>query len=277
MHLRSLLLGSAVASSTLAFGINDFSCRSEKHPNPVVLLHGLGATFYEDLNFLQYWLQAQGYCTFAQTYGDYDGFPFLGGLKAIAESATEIADYIHEVAEKTGAEKIDLVGHSEGAFQTLYVPKFEEGTSELLDKLVAIAPPTRGTNFANIYNLAYAFGNASREAVSEVLHKVGCAACDDLGPDGAAIDKLNDGQPIVQAGNKLTVIASKLDELVTPQSTSFVHESGVNNVWVQNKCKFDPVGHIGEAYDLNVWNLVKNALDDTPDRNFICVLGSPGK
>ncbi|PLB53857.1 secreted lipase [Aspergillus steynii IBT 23096] len=277
MHLRSFLLGSALASSTLAFGINDFSCRSEKHPNPVVLLHGLGATFYEDLNFLQYWLQAQGYCTFAQTYGDYDGFPFLGGLKAIAESATEIADYIHEVAEKTGADKVDLVGHSEGAFQTVYVPKFTDGTSELLDKLVAIAPPTRGTNFGGIYNLAYAFGNHSREAVGEVLKTVGCAACDDLGPDGDAVDKLNDGEPIVQAGNKLTVIASKLDEMVTPTSTSFVHEDGVNNVWVQDDCKLDPVGHIGEAYDLNVWNLVKNALDDTPKRKFFCVLGSPGK
>lgn len=277
MNLRSLLLGSALASSTLAIGINDFSCRSEEHPNPVVILHGLGATFYEDLNFMQYWLQAHGYCTYAQTYGAHDGFPFLGGLKSIAESATEIADYIHEVAEKTGAKKIDLVGHSEGAFQTLYVPKFEEGTSKLLDKLVAIAPPTRGTNFIGLYKLAYVLGNVSREAVGEVLHKVGCAACDELGPDGDAIARLNDGQPIVQPGNKLTVIASKLDEMVTPTSTSFVHEDGVNNVWVQDKCKLDPVGHIGEAYDLNVWNLVKNALDDTPDRKFFCVLGSPGR
>lgn len=277
MHLRSLLLGSALASSALGVGINDFSCRSEKHPNPVILLHGLGATFYEDLNFLQYWLQAQGYCTFAQTYGAYDGFPLVGGLKPISDSASEIADYIHEVASQTGASKIDLVGHSEGAFQTLYVPKFEAGTAEMLDKLVAIAPPTRGTTFIGLYNLAYAFGNHSREAVGDILQTVGCPACDEVGPDGDAVAKLNDGEPIVQPGNHLTVIASKFDEMVTPTSTSFVHEDGVNNVWVQDKCKLDPVGHIGEAYDLNVWNLVKNALDGTPDRKFFCVLGSPGK
>ncbi|KAA8641939.1 hypothetical protein EYZ11_002558 [Aspergillus tanneri] len=277
MHFRPLLLVSALASYVSAFGINDFFCRSKEHPNPVIFLHGLGATFYEDLNFLQYWLQSKGYCTYAQTYGEYEGFPLLGGLKPIADSAKQIAAYIREVAEKTESDKVDLVGHSEGAFQTLYVPKFEAGVSGLLDKLVAIAPPTHGTNFGGIYNLAYAFGNVSREAVGEALRAVGCAACDELGPNGPAVDRLNDGEPIVQPGNSLTVIASKWDEMVTPTSTSFVHEDGVHNVWVQDFCKLDPVGHIGEAYDLNVWNLVKNALDGMPDRHFFCVLGSPGK
>lgn len=273
--MRSLFLSSLLAVGAAAFGINDFSCRSEKHPNPVVLLHGLGATFYEDLNFMQYWLQSQGYCTFAETYGDYSGFPLVGGLKPIADSAPEIAEYIKEVANKTGADKVDLVGHSEGGFQTLYVPKFE-GVSHLLDKLVAIAPPTRGTTFIGLYNLVYLFGDKGREVVDDALDAVGCGACSDLVPDSPAVKKLNKG-PIVQPGNKLTVIASHADEMVTPTSTSFVHEDGVNNVWVQDVCPLDPVGHIGEAYDLNVWNLVKNALDGTPERKFFCVIGSPGR
>lgn len=276
MRSLSCLSLLALAGTSVAFGINDFSCRSDDHPNPVVLLHGLGATFYEDLNFMQYWLQSQGYCTFAQTYGAYDDFPFVGGLQRIAVSAPEIADYIKQVAEKTGAEKIDLVGHSEGAFQTLYVPKFTD-VAPKLDKLVAIAPPTRGTTFGGLYNLAYLFGDASREAIGDVLDAVGCDACDDLGPDGPAVEKLNDGEPIVQQGNHLTVIASRHDEMVTPPTTSFVHEDGVRNVWIQDVCPFDPVGHIGEAYDLNVWNLVKNALESTPNRDFFCVIGAPGK
>ncbi|GKZ29858.1 hypothetical protein AbraIFM66950_006818 [Aspergillus brasiliensis] len=279
MHLSSLLLASTAILPTLgySYSINDFSCTSTDHPNPVVLLHGLGATYYEDLNYLQEWLQNQGYCTYAKTYGAYEGFPFVGGLKAIADSAPEIAAYIREVKEKTGADKIDLVGHSEGAFQTLYVPKFEDGISEMLDKLVAIAPPTRGTNFAGLYDIAYVLGNLSRDLIGEVLDTVGCAACDDLGPDGAAVDRLNDGEAIVQPGNSLTVIASRVDEMVTPTTTSFVHEDGVTNEWVQDTCPLDPVGHIGEAYDLNVWNLVKNALDSTPKREFVCSLGSPGR
>ncbi|KAE8371506.1 Alpha/Beta hydrolase protein [Aspergillus bertholletiae] len=278
MKLQSLLpLAALLAPSAALFGINDFDCQlTDEHPNPVVLLHGLGATYYEDLNFLQYWLQSQGYCTYAQTYGAYEGFSLLGGLRSISDSSAEIAAFVREVVKRTGAKKVDLVGHSEGAFQSLYVPKFQ-GVSDLLDKIVAIAPPTHGTNFGGLYNLAYLFGNVSREVVGEVLTKFGCPACDELGPDGAAVERLNDGQPIVQPGNSLTVIVSKGDEMVTPHSTSWVQEDGVNNIYVQDFCPLDPVGHIGEAYDLNVWNLVKNALDGTPQRKFFCVIGSPGK
>ncbi|KAJ5295444.1 hypothetical protein N7508_010265 [Penicillium antarcticum] len=272
--ITKLALSALAATTTFATGINDFNCKSDS--NPVVFLHGLGATYYEDINFLQYWLQAKGHCTYARTYGAYDGFPFLGGLKSISESAPEIAAYIKEIVAKTGKEKVDLVGHSEGAFQSLYVPKFE-GVSHLVDKIAAIAPPTHATSFAHLYDLAYVLGNTTREVVKDVLDLVGCPACDELGPGGAAILRLNDGEPIVQPGNKVTIIASKYDELVTPPSTSFVHEDGVTNRWIQDTCPLDPVGHIGEAYDLNVWNLVKNVLDDTPDRKFVCLLGSPGK
>lgn len=278
MRLQFLALAlTSIVGSASASEINDYSCRNSNNSNPIVFLHGLGATFYEDLNFMQAWLQTQGYCTYAKTYGDYTGFPFVGGLKPIADSASEIAAYIKEVKEETGAEKVDLVGHSEGAFQSLYVPKFEDGIAEIVERVVALAPPTRGTTFIGLYNLAYILGDASRELVGKVLKLFGCPACDELGPDGDAVDKLNDGEPIVQKGIKVTVIASKYDEMVTPTTTSFVHEEGVNNVWVQDVCPADPVGHIGEAYDLNVWNLVKNALDDQPDREFFCVIGSPGK
>ncbi|KAB8067963.1 lipase [Aspergillus leporis] len=277
MKLHNFLSLTTLLTPTLASTINDFTCKlSEEHPNPVILLHGLGATFYEDLNFLQYWLQSKGYCTYAQTYGAYDGFPLLGGLRPIADSAAEIAAYIRTVVSETGAQKVDLVGHSEGAFQSLYVPKFE-GVSGLVDKVVAIAPPTHGTDFGGLYKLAYLFGNVSREAVGDVLSTFGCPACNELGPGGAAVEKLNDGTPIAQQGNDVTVIISKYDEMVTPHTTSLVQEAGVNNVYVQDFCPLDPVGHIGEAYDLNVWNLVKNALDGTPNRKFFCVIGSPGK
>ncbi|KAL4924859.1 esterase/lipase family protein [Aspergillus undulatus] len=278
--MRSSLLTAlamSMAALALATDVNDFSCRSTNNTNPVVFLHGLGATYYEDLNFLQAWLQKQGYCTFAETYGDYPGFPFVGGLKPVEESASDIAAYIKRVQKETGAEKVDLVGHSEGAMQSLYVPKFEDGVSEIVERIVAIAPPTHGTTFIGLFNLAYILGDASRELIGEVLQTVGCGACDDLGPDGPAVERLNDGKPIVQPGNKLTVITSKFDEMVTPTTTSFVHEEGVDNVYVQDFCPHDPVGHIGEAYDLNVWNLVKNALDDQLHRDFPCVIGSPGK
>lgn len=274
-------VGSAAAAAPAAptvpaaGGINDNGCRpSAAHPNPVVLLHGLGATYYEDLNVLQGWLAARGYCTFASTYGAYPGFPLVGGLRPIADSAAEIAGYIKAVQERTGAAKIDIVGHSEGGFQSLYVTK-TQGIADRIDKVVAIAPPTHGTTFAGIYKLAYIFGQSERDAVDKALKTVGCPACSELGVGGSAVATLNNG-PIAQSGVDYTVITSKYDELVTPTETSFVREPGVVNQYVQDFCPLDPVGHIGEAYDTNVWNMVANGLESAPQRKFLCLAGSPG-
>jgi triacylglycerol esterase/lipase EstA (alpha/beta hydrolase family) len=262
------------ASAATPGRVNDFACRpTATHPNPVVLLHGLGATWYEDINFLQLDLAAKGCCTFALTYGAYDGFPLVGGLKPVATSAAQIKAYVQSVLSATGAAKVDLVGHSEGGFQTLYVTK-TQGIANRIGRVVAIAPPTHGTTFAGLYNLAPLLGIESE--VHAALSAVGCGACSDLTNGGAAVAKLTTG-PIAQPGVKYTIITSRYDELVTPTSTSFVNEPGVTNQYVQSSCPFDPVGHIGEAYDLNVWHLVSNALDPahaTPI--WLCAVGSPG-
>ncbi|SEO67033.1 esterase/lipase family protein [Amycolatopsis saalfeldensis] len=256
-------------------GDNDPSCRpSAAHPHPVVFLHGLGATYYEDLNFMQSAVAAKGYCTFSQTYGAYPGFPVVGGLRPIADSAAEIKAFIGRVLAETGASKVDIVGHSEGGFQSLYVTK-TQGIADKIGTVVAIAPPTHGTTFGGLTKLAYLLGQGERDAVGQALSTLGCPACDNLITDGAAVTTLDNG-PIAQPGVRYTVLTSRADELVTPTDTAFVREPGVDNQYVQDTCPFDPVGHIGEAYDLNVWNLVTNALDPAHATKFLCVVGSPG-
>ena len=63
----------AIAESSLANpppGANSFSCKpSSAHPDPVVLVHGLGATMSENWNYLSPMLAVHGYCVFALTYG----------------------------------------------------------------------------------------------------------------------------------------------------------------------------------------------------------------
>ena len=268
-----LVAGVGSASAATSGGVNDATCRpGAAHPNPVVLLHGLGATYYEDINVLQGWLAARGYCTFAFTYGAYEGFPQVGGLRDVDGSAREIAASIATVREETGAAQVDLVGHSEGGFLSLYVPKTQDVH---VGKVVAIAPPTHGTTFAGLYRLAYLLGRGERDSVDAALKTVGCPACSQLGTGGSAVATLDDG-PIAQPGVAYTVITSRYDELVTPTDTAFVREPGVVNQYVQDFCPFDPVGHIGEAYDPNVWNMVANGLESTPTRRFPCGAGSPG-
>lgn len=260
-----------VQPRTIGLGHNDFSCQSSKGQNPVVILHGLGATFYEDINFLESWLQSQGLCTFSLTYGAYPGFPFVGGLRPIEESSREVVDFIQQVQLETGSEKVDLVGHSEGAFQTLYTTKFG-GISEFIGRVVAIAPPTHGTSFANLYSIAETIGIDG--LAKSVLSVVGCKACTELVNGGTAIQQLNDG-PITQLGVEYTIITSRNDELVSPPDTSFIDEPGVTNIYLQEYCPSDAVGHIGEGYDPNVWHLVLNALEGEIGREFECSIGIP--
>ncbi|TMK98504.1 MAG: alpha/beta fold hydrolase [Actinobacteria bacterium] len=273
----AIALAGALAAPAQASegGNNDPSCKpTPAHPQPIVFLHGLGATYYEDLNVLQAEMASRGYCTFSSTYGAYPGFPYVGGVRPVPESAVEIKDFIQQVLAETGSGKVDIVGHSEGGFQSLYVTKTQR-IRRKVERVIAIAPPTHGTTFAGLYNLAYLFGESEREFVGEVLTTFGCPACSELGIGGSAVATLDSGS-IAQPGVTYTIITSRYDELVTPTDTAFVYEPGVTNEYVQDTCPYDPVGHIGEAYDPNVWHLVENALDPANARSFTCYAGSPG-
>ena len=272
----ALTLGAAVPAQAAGGGDNDFGCRpSAAHPDPVVLLHGTFATYYEDINFLQSDLAAKGYCTFSLTYGAYPQFPLAGGLVPVAQSSVQIRDFVERVRAATGAAKVDVVGHSEGGLQSLYLAKFQ-GIADHLGKVVAIAPPTRGTTAGGLITLADAFLPGGQATFDKIAATLGVPVLADEVPGGTAVTALNTG-PIAQPGIAYTIITSRYDELVTPTEQSFVREPGVTNEYVQDFCPFDPVGHIGEAYDLNVWHLVANALDPANATPIgICAVGSPG-
>src|ERR1700747_2695888 len=87
--LTAAALAAAPAAASAAGGVNDPACKpTAQHPDPVVLLHGLGANANEDINFLQSDIAGLGYCTFALTYGPPPQFAgYVGGLEPIAQSA----------------------------------------------------------------------------------------------------------------------------------------------------------------------------------------------
>lgn len=192
----------------------------------------------------------------------------------MSESSQDIARFIKTVQYATSAAKIDLVGHSEGAMQVLYTAKFGN-VSSVLEHLVAIAPPTHGISAYGLYHMVPSFlWNAAVNA----FKIIGCDACADMLRHGPAAEKLDDGNPIAQPGNKVTIIASKLDQGVTPPSTaSFVNEKGVENIYVQDYCPLDPVGHYHEPVDTNIYNLVLNSLEDQVGRKFTCSIALPLK
>lgn len=260
---------------------NDFGCQSDK--NPVVMLHGLSANHEVDLNVLQQDMNALGWCTYGQTYGAHTLVPWVGGLKAMRDSAKDVADFIREVHAKTG-KKVDLVGHSEGGVMAIYAPMTQPGIADIVEHAVALGPAVHGAKYFGFTDLWYFGGDATREFVADVLKVAGCPACDDLATDGDvyADFKANLGH-IAQPGVKTTVLMSRSDTLVAPE-TSIVDEAGVRNIYVQDFCADDKVGHAGLAWDRsvaflslqsllcsdpvcdrNVWTIIKNELEEKYD------------
>lgn len=275
----AFVTGVVPATAASTSGYNDFSCRpSAAHPRPVVLLHGLGGTGDGDLGPMGQELAAQGYCAFTLTYGKTEPDLGIGGTIDIDTSAREIAAFIDKVLVATGSAKADIVGHSEGGFQSLYVPKVL-GYASKVDTVVALAPPTHGTTFAGLVTVADAAG--LRTLVDQIV-PLGCPACAQILVGGSAVERLTDG-PIAQPGVEYTIIASRTDLLVVPheselegtEETAFVPEPGVRNFYVQDVCPFDPVGHIGLAYDSGVTVMVTNALDPARAVPVPCAFGLP--
>jgi triacylglycerol esterase/lipase EstA (alpha/beta hydrolase family) len=154
---------------------------------------------------------------------------------------------------------------------SLYVPKVT-GYASKVARVVALAPPTHGTTFANLVTIADLLGLGPASVI--FLNTFGCPACAELITGGSGVTQLDAG-PIAQPGVVYTIITSRNDELVTPTSTSFIVEPGVTNKYVQDTCPADRVGHIGEAYDPDVARLVANALDPANAVAVTCSLGVP--
>lgn len=268
--LTAIAAPPAVAAPSAGF--DNWACRpSAAHPRPVVLLHGLGGNGPGNYAYLGPYLAAAGYCAFSVTYGQASPFIPVGGTVSITRSAPQIKAFVDRVRAVTGAAKVDLVGHSEGALQSLYGPKVL-GYASAVGRVVALAPPTHGTTFAGLVSVGDYLG--LRPLVDVVLATFGCPVCAELIVGGSAVTRLTDG-PIAQPGVDYTIIATRYDALVTPTSTSFVNEPGVHNAYVQDSCPLDPVGHVGLAFDSGVAHMVTNALDPATATPVRCGFGPP--
>jgi pimeloyl-ACP methyl ester carboxylesterase len=254
---------------------NDFSCRSQVHPNPVILLHGLSSNREVGLNTFAHKLTDEGWCVYSLTYGAHTLIPWIGGVKSMRDDgAPEIADFIREVRDKTGAKKVDLVGHSEVGVMALYIPMTQDGIAEMVEHTVALGPAVHGAEYYGFTDLFYFGGESTRELASLALKTLGCAACDDMARGGQVYQDFQAADKIVPEGIQATVIMSTYDTLVAPE-VSRVEEEEVRNVIVQDTCPDDKVGHAGLGWDKSVWSLVVNALTEDYDRPFECDQGLP--
>jgi len=276
--LGALAPASALAASSESnppSGANDWSCRpSAAHPDPVVLVHGLGATMQENWNYMSPLLVARGYCVFALTYGIDPRWPYNGGVIAIEKSAPELDAFVNKVLGATGAAQVDLVGHSEGTYMPQYWLKFIAGAAAKVHRYVAMTPLYGGTNLAEAALLSDTFAPYGGSQALLGLIAQGCGSCPEFITGSDMQKKLVAGGAAVP-GIIYTTIPTHYDELVSPwQSGLLPPGPGITNEPVQDVCANDVDEHLGEAVDPVVAQLIFNALDPTRNKAVDCT-GAP--
>lgn len=246
-------------------GANDWSCRpSADHPRPVVLVHGTFGNKSTNWQTYAPLLANNGYCVFALTYGvDPTGVPGtekFGGMTRMQDSARELKAFVAKVLRITGANKVDLVGHSQGTLMPNYYVKFLGG-AEHVRRYVSLAPLWHGTKAAEPAAAFEPVFGADDESTPV------CVACGQFRSGSKFMKRMREGGVAVP-GVGYTNIVTEYDQLVVPYTSGI--QKDMRNVVLQNHCETDYADHFEIAADPVAAAVVLNALDPAHARPVPC-------
>ena len=217
-------------------GANDWDCRSETRPYPVILVHGTFGDMTVSWNMLSPQLKAEGYCVFALDL-------VRRGTAPVEESAEKLEAFTREVLDRTGAQKVSFVGHSQGGMLARYVVK-SRGLVEQADDVIGLAPSSHGTE------------NPLADSAAELFQ---CPACADQKAGSEFMAKVNT-PPEAPEPASYTVVSTRYDQVVVPYTSQALDGPTVTNVVLQDRCPNDPTEHVGIIYDPIASQWVRNAL-----------------
>ncbi|MBT2748762.1 MULTISPECIES: alpha/beta fold hydrolase [unclassified Lysobacter] len=239
-------------------GLNDWNCQpSAAHPEPVVLVHGLGANQYVNWAYMGPNIAAAGHCAFTVSYGE--GAFWIPGIRPMADSAVQLSDFVDRVLAATGAQKVNIVGHSEGTTVPAYYIKYAGGDQKV-KQMIGFAPNYKGTTLYGLNQLVHGLTSIAPYLGTAFYDGV-CAACLEYLPPSAFLDELNLGGSAAVPGVQYTNIATRYDHTVIPYTSGFMGVANARDVVLQDECGADFSSHIGMAISPNVLNRVLNALD----------------
>lgn len=201
---------------------------------PVILLHGTGTTPEESFD--------AGYAEALPKLG----FPvctvrFPERATADLQRAMQYAVYAVRAVAGRARRQVSVIGHSQGALHAVYAPHFWPDLPALVDDVVGLAGPYRGTQRANENCMD------GRCPVTSWQFRFGSAL---NGAFGAA------SRP---AGPSFTAVATAFDELVTPAPDAARLEGAANFV-VQELCPGRPIDHFAIVADAAAYALAVDAL-----------------
>lgn len=271
------LSGAALALGTPGAtlpGTNDWNCRpSVDKPRPVVLVHGTmggGTTNWATYGPL---LHNEGYCVYTLTYGAIPGAAWplneLGGISDIRRvSVPQVAEFVDRVLESTGAEQVDLVGHSQGTLVSGLVAKLERPGR--VHTVASLAPLWHGTGGS----LADQMMTASTGG-DPALAETAWMPVTQMLPGSSLLRDLWAGGTPYAPGVRYLNVATRYDEAIIPYTSGIVDGPMTTNVVVQDGCEQNLSEHVAVAADPRAADFVLNALDPDNPREPRCEAIAP--
>ncbi|GAB09790.1 triacylglycerol lipase [Gordonia araii NBRC 100433] len=246
-------------------GANDWQCRPDaRHPEPVVLLHGLSNDTIT-WNTMAPVLARAGYCVFTTTYGR-DWLGPVGAVTTVQESARQIARFIDRVRAATGAAKVDLVGHSMGGAIPFYYLNYLGGVPKI-DDYVTLGAPLHGSNVSGVQTALAGLMNIPGAARQ-------CGGPCQMNPGSPFLRILNP-DPRIAPDIDFTTIVTRYDEVATPYQTGLLRGPNVRRVILQDRCASDYTEHYEMTADPVAVREVLNSLDPAHARRPDCTTVLP--
>ena len=217
-----------------------------QRPWPVVLLHGTSVSNGDWLE-LSTQLRKLGWVVFAPAYGQ-------RATSSVPDSAEQVAAYIRQVLAATGAEKVILVGHSQGGLIARWCAKFFDIPTR---HIICLSTPNHGTSLGGM--LSSRVTNERRAELMKLMidNYFGPAGMQQIA-GSEVLEQLNaDGDLL--PGVMYTCLATKTDTTVVPSTSCFLE--GAENSYVQDFFPHVVVLHENMPHDRRVRSLVVGEIE----------------
>lgn len=252
-------------------GTNDWGCKpTAQHPEPVVLVHGTWENAYDNFAFVSQPIKNAGYCVYTFNYGRANilqggglgsVLPGANGTENIPDSAQQLSAFVDRVLASTGAQKVNIVGHSQGGAMSRWYLKYDGGAAKV-DHEMTFGATNHGTTLDGIGALGRAINNFGIDVLGPIEIFVGHSGIEQtVGSDFT--NKLNAGGDTVPGVN-YTVVGSRYDEVTTPYNLTFLQPgpgATVRNITLQDGCEQDVSDHLTMMYSPRVLSIILNTLD----------------
>lgn len=236
---------------------------SKDKPWPVILIHGTGTTkgSWQELGAD---LRRDGWAVFAPDFGH-------RATGELAESVAQIGAYIDAVIKVTGAEKVILVGHSQGGALARAWMRFSGGYLKV-KHLVSITAPNHGTTMGGIAGQVLKTPIAESAMQSLISTWFGGSGFE-LIAGSEFIEDLN-AKGDLDPGVTYTCIATHFDVVIQPPESCFLYgdrladKDRVRNLWIDDIDPAAVIPHEQMPHDRRVRRVIRSELQRVADGVF---------